>query len=136
MHLHFSRSTIFTAIGLTTALLLLSSCSQTEQASLGLVATTRPISGNENTTIVDSEKEITREQLDRLIHLAPGQSPQAMRSFLSLPHSTDGKNTEFYPYQPDETTVIAIHYDDYGRYAGYSFSVNNVAEESGYTEAS
>jgi hypothetical protein len=76
---------------------------------------------------IDSEAQITREELARLTHVAPGNSTQAMHHFLNLPYAVAG-NTEYYPLENDPTTWIGVQYDSQGNYVGYTFSAQNYSE--------
>lgn len=76
---------------------------------------------------IDSEARITREELERLTHIAPGNSTQAMHHFLNLPYAVAG-NTEYYPMETDPTTWIGVQYDSQGNYVGYTFSAQNYSE--------
>lgn len=76
---------------------------------------------------IDSEARITREELERLTHIAPGNSTQAMHHFLNLPYAVAG-NTEYYPMETDPTTWVGVQYDSQGNYAGYTFSAQNYSE--------
>jgi hypothetical protein len=74
--------------------------------------------------IINQSARISREELSRLPHIAPGNSTAAMHHFLNLPYCVIG-NSEFYPADWDEATWIAINYTIGGTYDYYGFSANN-----------
>lgn len=88
---------------------------------------------------VNESGSITRAQLARLVHVAPGNSAEAMRDFLGLPYCYNGtevkthltgqryfsKGTEWFPIFEDPAgTWVGLDYED-GLYKGYRFSANN-----------
>lgn len=90
---------------------------------------------------VNAGGSITRAQLARLVHIAPGNTAKAMREFLGFPYCYDGtevktradgeryfsKGTEWFPIFEDPAgTWIGIDYEE-GVYQGYRFSANNAA---------
>lgn len=74
--------------------------------------------------LVERSARISREQLSKLIHIAEGNSSDAMRDLLGLPYCWVD-TTEYFPMANHETTWIGITYDDQGIYRGFSFSANN-----------
>ena len=74
--------------------------------------------------IVDPEAMLSREQLSRLIHLAEGNSTDAMRDLAGLPYCFVG-NVEYFPLDVDRETWVGIRYNSAGTYQGYLFSTRN-----------
>ncbi|NJN89529.1 MAG: hypothetical protein HC878_03555 [Leptolyngbyaceae cyanobacterium SL_5_14] len=75
--------------------------------------------------LVEQSASISRSQLSRLYHIAPGNSTSAMRSLLGLPYCFVG-SVEYFPANFDDSgTWIAVRYNRRGRYVGYDFSFNN-----------
>ena len=77
--------------------------------------------------MVDATQVISSENLSKLIHIAEGNSPEAMHKLLGLPYCFVG-STEYYPVDRDRTTWIGITYDDDGNYEGFKISANNTPE--------
>lgn len=79
--------------------------------------------------IVEPHRRMTRDQLARLAHIAPGNSTKAMRQFAGgLPYAFSG-NTEWYPLDNDTTTWIGLEFSDDGAYKGFVFSLNNELQQ-------
>lgn len=105
-------------------------CQQDIGAELGLSSpaiANNPYAANpvqDHCQMVDPEATLSREQLNRLIHLAGGNSTDAMRDLAGLPYCFVG-NVEYFPLESDRETWIGIRYNTVGMYEGYSFSTRN-----------
>lgn len=86
---------------------------------------TLPVS--DHCQMVDVNGEISSAALSKLIHIAEGNSPKAMRSLLGIPYCFVG-NTEYFPLDRDRTTWIGVTYDDEGNYEGFKISANNTPQ--------
>lgn len=77
------------------------------------------------TQVIIPQSRMSRNDVHRLGYIAPGQTTAEMRGTFGAPYATDGKRTEYFPIQEDDTTWVAVHYGADGRYEGYNFSANN-----------
>lgn len=75
-------------------------------------------------TLHNTLGDISREQLSRLIHIAPGNSGAAMHELLGAPYCFTF-DTEYYVLDPQDGLWVGVQYDAQGLYQGYIFSANN-----------